>query len=194
MTALNCIKIKQTKAVEVTELFELDEQGQKLLSDEISPADFIQALIDNDDYSDAVSFFAYALPKREATWWACQCARSCLNEQSIETEKKAIEMAEAWVYTPSDENCKANFQAAQATSFKTAAGWAAMAAFWSGDNISPIEGHVVAPAKDLTAKAVIGAIMLASVQEGADKIKEKYQFFMRQGMDIASGGNGRKVQ
>jgi hypothetical protein len=193
MMALNLTKITQTKASDITGLFELDEQGQKLLSDEISPADFIQALIDNDDYSDAVSFVAYALPKREATWWACQCVRSCLNDQSITTDKKAIELAEAWVYKPTSENCRLNYQAAEATEFKTPAGWAAMAAFWSGDNISLVENTIVVPDKDLTAKAVIGAVMMAAVLDGAETVKEKYQLFMRQGIDIASGSDGRKV-
>ena len=190
---MNLTKITQTKASDITGLFELDEQGQKLLSDEISPADFIQALIDNEDFSDAVSFVAYALPKREATWWACQCVRSCLNDQSIATDKKAIELAEAWVYKPTSENCRSNYQAAEATEFKTPAGWAAMAAFWSGDNISLVENTIVVPDKDLTAKAVIGAVMMAAVLDGAETVKEKYQLFMRQGIDIASGSDGRKV-
>ena len=193
MTAVNFIKIKQTRAKEITALFELNEQGQKLLTDDVAPADYIQSLIENEDYPDAVSFFAYALPKREATWWACLCARSCQNEQSKVADRKAIELAETWVYKPTSENCNPNFQAAEATAFKSAAGWAAMAAFWSGDNISPIEGSIVPPADDLTAKAVVGAVMLAAVQDGAEQVKEKYQLFLRQGIDIASGGDGRKV-
>ena len=193
MTAMNFIKIKQTRAKEITVLFELNEQGQKLLTDDVAPADYIQSLIENEDYPDAVSFFAYALPKREATWWACLCARSCQNEQSKFADRKAIELAETWVYKPTSENCRPNFQAAEATAFKSAAGWAAMAAFWSGDNISPIEGSIVPPADDLTPKAVVGAVMLAAVQDGAEQVKAKYQLFLRQGIDIASGGDGRKV-
>ena len=159
----------------------------------MTPAEFIQVLIEKEDYTDAVRFIAYALPKREATWWACLCARSCLNEQSKETDKKAVELAEAWVYKPTPEHCQPNYQAAEATAFKTAAGWAAMAAFWSGDNISPVEGNVVVPSDDLPPKAVAGAVMLAAVQDGPGKIKEKYQHFIRQGIDIACGGDGRKV-
>jgi len=49
-------------------LFELDEQGEKLLSDDMTPADFSQCLIDHEDCPGAFRFFAYALPKREATW------------------------------------------------------------------------------------------------------------------------------
>lgn len=193
MTALNLVKIKQTKAAEITSLFEPDLPGQELLTEDIGPADYIQALMANEDFPDAVRFIAYALPKREATWWACLCARSNLNEQSKAEEIKAIELAEAWVYKPCSENCKPTYPAAEATAFKTAAGWAALAAFWSGDNMSPVEGSVVPPAPELTAKAVVGAVMLAAVQEGASQVKNKYQLFLRQGIDIACGGDGRKV-
>ncbi len=194
MTGTDFIKITQTKAAEITALFTLSEQGQTLLADDMVPCDYLQALLEDNDYIDAISFLAYALPKREATWWACLCARSCLNEQSDTSEGKAIELAEAWVYRPDPEHCKPNFKAAQATAYKTAAGWAAMAAFWSGDNISPIEGNVIPPAEDLTAKAVLGAVKLAAVHEGPAKIKEKYQLFLQQGVDIACGGDGRKVE
>lgn len=194
MTALNLTKIKQAKATDITQLFELDEHGLKVLSEELSPADYLKALIEDEDYPDAVRFIAYGLPKREATWWACLCARANLNEQSKPEEVKAIELAEAWVYKPTPENCKVTYQAAEAIGFKTAAAWAAMAAFWSGDNLSPVDETEVTPPPDLTPKAVSGAVMLAAVQEGGDKIKEKYQLFLRQGIDIASGGDGRKVQ
>nr|WP_305907356.1 hypothetical protein [Methylomarinum sp. Ch1-1]MDP4520098.1 hypothetical protein [Methylomarinum sp. Ch1-1] len=164
-----------------------------LLSAEMTPAEFIRVLIENEDYPDVVRFIAYALPKREATWWACLCARSCLSEHGKATDQKAIELAEAWVYKPTPEHCQPNYQAAEATAFKTPAGWAAMAAFWSGDNISPVKGNVVPPSADLPAKAVSGAVMLAAVQEGPEKIKERYQRFIQQGIDIAGGGDGRKI-
>ncbi len=193
MTALNLIKIKQPKAADIAGLFELDELGHTLLTEDIVPADYIQLLIENKDYPDAIRFFAYALPKREATWWACLCARSSLNEQSHAADANAIELAEAWVYKPTAENCQQTYSAAEATGLKTAAGWAAMAAFWSGENISPVPDNIVVPTDDLTAKAVVGAVMLAAAQGEVDKIEQKYQLFLRQSIDIASGGDGRKV-
>lgn len=187
-------KISKAKAMDITQLFELDEQGQSLLTEELSPADYLNSLIEGEDYPDAVRLIAYGLPNREATWWACLCARSNLNEKTKPEEIKAIELAEAWVYKPTPENCKVNYPAAEAMNFKSPGAWAALAAFWSGDNISPNDDAKVPPSPDLTAKAVSGAVMLAAVQEGGVKIKEKYQLFLRQGIDIACGGDGRKVQ
>ena len=72
--------------------------------------------------------------------------------------------------------------------------WTAMAAFWSGDDISPIPQAVIPPDEKLYAKAVIGAVMLAATQGDASKVNENYQLFLQQGINIASGGDGRAVQ
>ncbi|WP_404361247.1 DUF6931 family protein [Methylotuvimicrobium sp. KM1] len=194
MTEINLIKIKQEKAAEISGLFELSELGQSLLTQEGTPAEFIEKLIQEECFTDCINFIAYGLPKREATWWACLCARSCQSTQTNPKDAKAVELAEAWVYKPIQENAKAAFTAAEATAFKTAAGWAATAAFWSGDNLSPLDGNIVPPAPDLTAKAVAGAIMLAASQDGAAQVKNRKQTFIRQGIDIANGGDGRKVE
>ncbi len=186
-------KITQANAAAIANLFELEEQGAALLDEQVTPQDFAQKLLEQEDYTDFVHFMAYALPKREATWWACLCARACLNDNSAPQELKAIELAETWVYKPLTENGKAAFQVAQQTEFKIPAAWAAAAAFWSCDNMSMIEDAVVPPADDLTPKAVVGAVMLSAVFEGADKIKERYQKFAAQAMDIACGGDGRKI-
>lgn len=194
MTETSFVKIQQKQASEITGLFELSEDGKALLTDGISPADFLQLLIGQENYADAINFMAYALPKREAVWWACLCARSCQSSESNPLEAKAIELAEAWVYKPTQENCTPTFTAAEAIDFKTAAGWAAISAFWSGDNISPIKDNIVKPAADLTAKATSGSVMLAMAQDGPELINEKAQRFIRQAIDIAAGGDGRKVE
>lgn len=193
MTDKNLVKIKQPTAAVICDCVDLDEDALALLQQDMSPAEYLQILIENELYPDAVRFLAGALPKREATWWACLAARKSLGEAINPVDSKAIQLAEAWVYKPIPENCKPTLLAAEATEFKNAAGWAAIAAFWSGDNISPIEGSVVPPPEDLTSKAVIGAVMLAAVQNGAEQVKSNYLFFLKQGMDIANGGDGRKI-
>ena len=194
MAEMNLIKIQQPTASAVCKHVELDEEAKSLLQDDAVPAQYLQQLIEKELYPDAARFLANALPKREATWWACLCARNALNNQPSDADLKAIELAEAWVYKPTEENRKPIMPAAETTEFKTPAGWAAVAAFWSGGNMSPVEGTVVPPPEDLTAKAVIGAVMLAAVRDGPEKVKTNYQLFLRQGIDIAGGGDGRSVQ
>jgi hypothetical protein len=191
---MNLVKIKQPTAAEICQVVSLEEKAKQLLTDNLTPTDFLQQLFAQGLYTDAVQFLANALPKREAVWWACLAARSTLNEQSPPTELKAIELAEAWVYRPTQESCQPTMQAAEAANFETPAAWAAVAAFWSGDNISPVANAAVSPPDELTAKAVAGAVMLAAVHGDAQKIDENYQRYLRQGIDVASGGDGRSVQ
>ncbi len=193
MADMNFVKIKQPTAMEICKAVELGEEAKQLLQNAALPAEYLQQLLDYELYPDAIRFFAAALPKREATWWACQCARSNCGEAPSASDLKAIESAEAWVYKPTDENRLSTMGAASATEFKTAAGWAAIAAFWSGGNISPVQNSTVEPAEDLFAKAVVGAVMLAAVQDDPQNIKPNYQLFLKKGIDIACGGTGKLV-
>ncbi len=179
--------------MEICKTVELGEEARQLLQNAVLPAEFLQQLLDNELYPDAVRFLATALPKREATWWACQCARNNLKDTPSAADVKAIELAEAWVYKPVDENRLPTMSSATETKFNTAAGWAAIAAFWSGGNISPVLNSTVEPAEDLFAKAVVGAVMLAAVQDDANKIKFNYQVLLKKGIDIACGGTGKLV-
>jgi len=193
MSGMNFVKIKQPTAIEIGKAVELSEEARPLLQNNALPAEYLQLLLDNELYPDAVRFLAAALPKREATWWACQCARSSCGDEPSVADLKAIELAETWVYKPSDENRCLTQHAANETSFKTAAGWAAIAAFWSGGNISPVQAATIEPAEGLFAKAIVGAIMLAAVQSDPEKIKPNYQLFLKKGIDIACGGTGKVV-
>lgn len=193
MTETNFIKIKQQNATAIAQGLELDEEAVSLLQDKPTSADFIQQLLEHELYSDAVRFLAHALPKREATWWACLCARNNITEKTPVKEVKAIELAEAWVYKPTEENRKLTLPAAQATEFKSAASWAAIAAFWSGDNISPVPETTIPPDEKLFAKAVVSAVMLATTSGDAIKVKDNYKLLLKKGINIACGGDGRSV-
>jgi len=191
MTEMNFIKVTQPKAMPISTELDLTDEAKALLTEDMAPAQYVKCLMDGILYADAIMFLAASLSKRESTWWACLCARSTLTDKSPESDLKAIELAEAWVYKPAPENCCVTLPAAEATGFKTPAGWSAMAAFWSGDNISPNKEAIVPPSNDLTGKAVNGAIMLAAVQGDPAKITEQQELFLKQGVDIACGGDGR---
>jgi hypothetical protein len=194
MTESTLIKIKEVNAHVIAQGIGLDEQATALLQDQSTTVDYLNQLIALKFYPDAVRFLAHALPKREATWWACLCARNTLTDKTPANEIKAIELGEAWVYKPTEDNRKPTLAAAEETEYKTAASWAAIAAFWSGDDISPVPQAVIPPAEKLYAKAVIGAVMLAATQGEANKVNDKYLLFLQQGINIASGGDGRSIQ
>jgi len=194
MTESTLIKIKEVNANMIAQGIGLDEQATALLQEQPTTVDYLNQLIALKFYPDAVRFLAHALPKREATWWACLCARNTLTDKSPANEIKAIELGEAWVYKPTEDNRKPTLAAAEATEYKTASSWAAIAAFWCGDDISPVPQAVIPPDEKLYAKAVIGAVMLAATQGEANKVNDKYLLFLQQGINIASGGDGRSIQ
>lgn len=184
-------KVAAANAASVCRDIDLDEVACRLLSPEVGAADFLRLLMENAMYPDAVKFLARALPKREATWWACLCARSVLGDDPAATVLKPVQIAEQWVYKPNEEHRRMAFAAAEARQFQGPESWAAMAAFWSGGSMAPSEAPVVLPADNLTGKAVAGAVMLAAVQSEPENAPEKYRQFLMQGIDIACGGSGR---
>jgi hypothetical protein len=192
MSGYAFIKVAAPKAAAVCADIELGAAALGQLNADIGPALFLRRLIDNALHADAIHFLARALPKRESTWWACLCARAVLGETPDPAILKALEAAERWVYQPSEDNRRLAFAAAQATQFDHPASWAAMAAFWSGGSMAPPEVPVVPPADNLAGKAVAGAVLLAAVRAEPEKATEKYLRFLEQGIDIASGGDGRK--
>ncbi len=192
VSALN--KVLIPKAAAICQDIELGPEAKLCLQADPSSVDFLQLLLQQQLYPDAVRFMARALPKREAVWWACLCARSTLHETSAPEFINALTVAEAWVYKPTEDNRRQANAAAQAAGFDNAVAWAAMAAFWSDGSMAPENLPVVPPADNLCSKAVSGAVMLAAVLKQPEKAQDKYRFFLQQAVDIANGGNGQVWQ
>ncbi|MEC4750123.1 hypothetical protein [Methylomicrobium sp. Wu6] len=187
-------KVAVPKAAEICRDIELDPQAIRCLESDPAPVEFLNALLERQLYPDAVRFLARALPKREATWWACICTRGMMGQGTPPASLNALEAAEQWVYKPTEANRRLADAAAQATSFDGPASWAAMAAFWSDGSMAPENASPVIPPENLASKAVAGAVMLAAVLSEPEKVPEKYRYFLEQGVDIANGGNGRPWQ
>lgn len=184
-------KVKEAKAAEVCQRVELEQEAAAILNEQQSPEEFLEQLIGKALYPDAIRFLSQALSNREATWWACLSVRAALQKNPPSEVLLALDSAEKWVYKPTDENRLTTFDLAEKATFDAPASWAAMAAFWSGGNISPQSDATVEPAADLNGKAVAGAVMLAAVKGEPSEIEPRYQEFLRQGIDIACGGDGR---
>jgi hypothetical protein len=186
-------KIANLQADQIAKSCQLDEEAKTLLSADLNASDYLARLRDRQLFVDAVRFLAAGLPKREAVWWACLCARTTLGEAPAPQLLEAIEKAEAWVYKPTEEHRRATEKSAEKATFEQPAAWAAMAAFWSGGSMAPEGQPAVPPAGDLTGKAASGAVMLAASSGDATKINDRYRDFLAKGLDIAAGGDGRSV-
>lgn len=186
-------KVTAPAAAPLADMAKVSDDARALLKPEMAVRAYLSALVEDGLLNDALKLMAYALPKREAVWWACLCARQAQPEQPIEADLEIIKASEAWVYRPTDQSRRAAMDLALKTEFNRAAHWPAAAAFWSGGSIAPLNSPPVEPDDSLTGNGVVGAVLLSLVQPDASAADKKRQHFMAQALDIAEGGDGRKV-
>lgn len=187
-------KIKPVPAAGLAGLLLLSDAACALLAPETLAVPFFAALQEKELLVDAIKFLSAALPRREAVWWACVSARDNLPPNAPAEVSGALQAAEQWVFQPLEETRRAAKIAADASRLQSAAGWAAMAAFWSGGSIAAPGAPTVEPGRQLLPTAVSGAVLLAAVQHEPERAAERHRRFLDAGIDIASGGNGRPKQ
>jgi hypothetical protein len=141
--------------------------------------------------SEAVRMLAHALPRREGVWWACMCAASTAPADLPEPDRLARETAELWVRQQKDEQRRAAMAHAEASGFQTPEAWSGVAAFWSGDSMSPVGQPAVPPPPTAVGGAVAGAVALSAVRGDVKRHAERLKRFLESGRNIAAGGPGR---
>lgn len=170
---------------------ELEPQGEEALNGAEDALQGIDRLVEAGLLVEAARLAAHALPKREAVWWACMCARSVPDPALKAEDIAALELAEAWVRRPEEAARRAAAEAAEKTSFQSAEAWAAMGAFWSGGSLAPEGMAEVPPGEHLTGVAVAGAVVLASVRVKPERQVGRIEKFLDSARAIAAGGAGR---
>ncbi|MFA7618768.1 MAG: hypothetical protein WC012_06935 [Thiohalomonadaceae bacterium] len=183
-------KVQQKLAKDIHKHFEMEKEARALADPSFSPEQLVCSLVEHEQFYSAVVFLAHALPKREAVWWACLCARTTITEDSSSDDIAALKSAERWVFTPTEENRRLAEKLAEKTEFLTPASWAATAAFWSGGSITGEQDTPVPPAPYLYAHAVAGAVNLSATFDARRNAEDLYRLFISQAMNIADGGNG----
>jgi hypothetical protein len=141
--------------------------------------------------SEAVRMLAHALPRREAVWWACMCSANTAPPDLPEPDRLARETAEVWVRQQKDEQRRAAMAHAEAGGFQTPEAWSGVAAFWSGDSMSPLGQPAVPPPPHAVGGAVAGAVALSAVRGDVKRHAERLKRFLESGRNIAAGGPGR---
>jgi hypothetical protein len=183
-------RVKAQSAGELLQHFELSDESENIAAADDSPMLAIKKLVDTENYHDAVTMLAHALPKREAIWWACLSTRKTM-DKTIELDCAALKAAELWVRAPNEANKQSVQKMSVRAKNKTAAGWVATAANWCTGNMAEDGGVEVPPPDFLYAHAVAASITLAAVAADPEKIADNYQLFMRIGFDLAAGGSGQ---
>jgi hypothetical protein len=172
-------------AAEISAVAELGSEANALLRPDIPPQSFIERLIENEEFADAVRFLAHALPKREAVWWAWFCARRVSGADPSPEIRASLSATEKWIVQPSEENRRQAMHEAEQATFGTPAGCVGLGAFFSGGSVAPPDTPTNPPGEFMTAKAVAGAIILAAVATEPEKAPEKYRSFLAQGIEVA---------
>ena len=180
-------------AQEIRDRFELSEVIQVPCENGEPPEQYAERLTHQDHLNDALTFLAYALPKRLAVWWATRCMREVAQELS-EDDEAALQAAENWVKSPTDETRRAAMVLAQKQDCGTAACWPAVGAFWSHGSMSPPENPVVPPGDGFCGKAISGAVIMAAVMDEPEKGVEKQKRFFQIALAVAKGEETWKAE
>ncbi len=184
-------KLIATPWTEVLPRLEFAEPAAPLVAGCANALEALAALEKAKLWPDAAKLLAHALPRREAVWWACMCARYTQTPDLTQSDRLALESAEAWVFKGDDVPRREGFAHAEAAGFKTPEAWAAVGAFWSGDSIAPKGQHPVAPPPQVAAAAIFGAVQLAAVRAKPERRERRLQAFIASARAIADGQAGR---
>jgi hypothetical protein len=138
-------------ATEVAKLVMLGRQARALLTRDHSAGAYLQTLLREEQWVDAIRYLARGLPPRKAVWWACLCARHAVGEAAPPAQTGAIRAATRWVLDPSEANRKTAEAAGKKAGANMPAGCAAQAAA-RADNPADV-GRLAAAAVLLAAAA-----------------------------------------
>ena len=170
------IKIQDSRAKEICARCSLPVAVSTLLKDDMTPAEFIAALLAGKQYVAGIDFMAHALPAREAVWWACLAIQQAFGDSLAGPEKEACRAAVQWVLKPTGENQLMARVPGEAAGPASAAGAAAIAASIGGT-----------PGPFTSAKAVSNAVKLASIKSSPAKIADTQRVLIGLAIGIAEG-------
>lgn len=179
-------------AVEPARAAELSPDGLAKLEPGQSSEQLLDSLVAAGLLEDAIKFFARALPRREAVWWACRCAAEAPRppaegppsaemgrqfEAAVAAETAARTAAEGWCSAPIDDRRRAAFDAVQPAA-DSPSGLAALAAFLAEGSMAPANCPAVPPPPDGCANAVATAVLLSAVRSEPELADEKRARFL----------------
>ncbi|MBB5041354.1 DUF6931 family protein [Shinella fusca] len=182
-------KVTAETAQEICGRADLSAEARPFLLPDLSPQGFLSLLVDAENIGDSIRFLAFALPIREAVWWAYVVAKTSLHAPT-ELELLCLERAAAWVYAPDEARRRSCMECAESANFTGAAAYAALAVFWSGGSLAP-EGMPDAEADPRLGPIGVGASVLLSITAGdATTLADRFETAVVRAVNVANGGNG----
>lgn len=174
-----------TLVARLSEAAELEPDAAEVRRPTHGPREFVEALAGAERHVDALRFLAHLLPRREAVWWAWMCARQESWDGAAPAVRDALQATERWIGQPTEAHRRAAMQAAEAASFETPAGCAALAAFLSGGSVAPPEAAEVPPPPFAAARAVFGSLIFCGVATAPERAPDRYRSYVAYGLELA---------
>ncbi|QUL36779.1 hypothetical protein [Erythrobacter sp. JK5] len=149
--------------------------------DDVAPQDFFSSLRKGNDPVMALAYAAAALPKLEAIDWALH-ALPDLDEADPDYARRRLlrDAAYRWVGEPDDDNRRAMYDLADASSGEWPETLIGLAIFFSGGSIGPEENSPVTVDANICASLIGGALQAAM----AEYIRSHPEFASR-ALDLA---------
>jgi hypothetical protein len=157
-----------------------------------APLAFVAAQAAAGRLTAAMSFCAYLLERRKASWWVCQAMRG-LPSAPTPQELRALEAAENWVRQPDEASRSAAYKVACTSDKTSPATFAAYAAGFAGPSLrlataKAPDGLLIRIAPQLTAQSVRAAFLLAGARLPLARKNEYLRSWLDQGLRLAREG------
>jgi hypothetical protein len=190
MTAPEVISMSLLRFATAQALFEsFPELSEKIRAEpsEQCPTEFLGTLVAAGQIEDAVTFCAYLLPRREAVWWACGCARTPLGDLA-EDRAAALLAAEAWVEQPDDERRQAALEVGTRGHCDDPLTWVALAAGWAGGFLVSGPHRSIPMPPYMTARATRTAILISALRVNRNQRPAYLEACIAEGRRLAEEG------
>ena len=180
------VKATAQSAAEVCARFNLPGDVKVLLTDGMSPREFVDSLIEKKKYVAGIDFLAHLMPPREAIWWGCLCFQHACGNEMADNDKLAARAAVHWILQPGEETRQAARVPADVAG-PTPAGALARAVHQSGGNIAPPNMAPMPAPAFAAAKAVAMAVKLASTKADPARLIDTQGLMLNLGVEVAEG-------
>lgn len=168
---------------------EISEALRKQADQQKSELAIINLFMETGNMDAAIRFLALGLPKRESIWWAHICAELHEGNQNNLKTQQALRNSEAWVMAPNENHRQTAKVLADTLELYTPASWVNMAIFWESGSIAPPDKPAVYAPFFMSGHACANAIIMAA--DASEEHLTCKKRFLKRGLHIAMGGNGK---
>lgn len=153
------------------------------------PEQVLTELEEKEAWLDMLLLLSVLLPARERVWWACLAARDYIGPKS-ENDPRPLQISEAWVFDPTNENRQAASQALDNAYVDDETVHCATAVLFADGTLGPGDMAQYAAPAGVAEWSAYGMNIVA-LGELSDKFDLHTQVLIDRALDIARGGSGR---